>query len=419
MPSFRFVHCADLHIDSPLRGLEADPDAPVDRIRRATRDAFSSLVKYAIDQRVDFVLAAGDLYDGEWQDWRTGQFLMSEIGRLSRAGIPFVAVSGNHDARSIITRKLTMPEPAKLLRTDKPETWHPPNVPGVAIHGQGFATQAVPDDLSRSFPVPSPGEFNIGILHSNADGRPGHENYAPCSVVNLRNHGYDYWALGHIHTRAVLGEDPWIVYPGNLQGRHIREEGPRGAMLVTVTENRIASEPEFVPFDTVRWLRINMDLSSANDEEAILSAGRRLLNQAVEQADGRLLAVRIVLCGETPAYAAIVRNGTDICEKLRAEALAVAGRDAIWLEKVSVDVRPPRTTSALPNGILAGIENPDLAALGASAAGYAKDLMDRLPSLSSELGNEHPAVQMGRDGTLPADILERARTLLRAELGEV
>ncbi|WP_158933211.1 DNA repair exonuclease [Acidisphaera sp. S103] len=418
MTSFRFIHCADLHIDSPLRGLESEPDAPVDRIRRASRDAFTALVDYSIEQSVDFVLAAGDLYDGEWQDWRTGQFLIGQIGRLSRSGIPFVAISGNHDAQSAITRRLAFPEPAKLLRTDRPETWYPSNLPGVAVHGQGFTTQAVRDDLSRAYPAPSPGHFNIGMLHSNADGRPGHENYAPCSVLNLSNHGYDYWALGHIHTRAVLGQDPWIVYPGNLQGRHIREEGPRGAMLVTVTDDRIIAPPEFVPFDTVRWARIEVDLSGANDEEAVLSAGRQLLREALERAEGRLLAARVVLRGETPAYAAVVRNVTDIGEKLKAEALAIAGRDAIWLERVSVNVRPPATTTAVPSAVLGGIEDPDLAKLSASAAGYAKDLLDRLGSLQAELGDEHPAVQIVKGGMLPADILERARTLLRAELGE-
>src|SRR6478752_2746848 len=112
MASFRFLHCADLHIDSPLRGLEADPDGPADRIRGATRDAFTALVDYAIARKIDFVVAAGDLYDGDWQDWRTGQFLVREVGRLSRHGIPFVTISGNHDARSVITRQLRLQAPA-------------------------------------------------------------------------------------------------------------------------------------------------------------------------------------------------------------------------------------------------------------------------------------------------------------------
>ena len=88
MPSFRFLHCADLHLDSPLQGLEADPDAPAARIRDAARHAFTAIVSFAIEQKIDFILAAGDLYDQDWQDWRTGQFLIRELGRLDRAGMP-------------------------------------------------------------------------------------------------------------------------------------------------------------------------------------------------------------------------------------------------------------------------------------------------------------------------------------------
>jgi exonuclease SbcD len=155
MASFRFLHCADLHIDSPLRGLEADPDAPVSCIRSATRDAFTALVNYAVTQEIDFVLAAGDLYDGDWQDWRTGQFLVREVGRLSRGGIPFIAISGNHDARSVITRQLRLPEPAYQMQASKAETWSLPDL-DVAIHGQSFATPAVLEDLTKNYPPPRP-----------------------------------------------------------------------------------------------------------------------------------------------------------------------------------------------------------------------------------------------------------------------
>ena len=222
-----------MHLDSPLRGLEANPDAPADRIRSATRRALVNLVDYVLREKLDFVVAAGDLYDGEWQDWRTGQFLVTQIARLSAAGIPFVAIRGNHDAESVITRRLRMPhETAHLLGTRRPETIRLSNVP-VSIHGQSFATRAVTANLRRTTRRPIR-PFQYGIVAYLADGRDGHDPYAACSIEDLRGRGYDYWALGHVHKREIVSQDPWIVFPGNLQGRHINEDGPKGATLVTV-----------------------------------------------------------------------------------------------------------------------------------------------------------------------------------------
>jgi DNA repair protein SbcD/Mre11 len=417
MASFRFIHCADLHIDSPLRGLEADPDAPIDRIRSATRDAFVALVSYAIANRVDFVLAAGDLYDGEWQDWRTGQFLVREVGRLSQAGIPFIAIRGNHDAQSIITRQLNLRSPAVLLAADKVETWRLPQL-DVVVHGQSFANAAVKEDLTRGYPAPEAGQFNIGLLHSNVNGLPGHENYAPSNLIDLQNHGYSYWALGHVHGYRVLSEDPWVIYPGNLQGRHVRETGPKGAMLVTVTDRLVAGPPVFLSFDTVRWDQLLIDVSDAADEDAVLALARDRLAEALGRADGRLLAVRIRLVGATPAYAALNRNPGEIREKIRAEALALAGQDDIWIEGVSVAVAAPRVRGVLPGMLAAEIERMDFSDIGATAAKYSKDLLDRVSGLRDQLGEAHAAVAVAADGALPPELLERARALLLARLAE-
>ena len=417
MASFRFIHCADLHIDSPLRGLEADPDAPAVRIRQATRDAFTTLVDYAITQQVDFVLAAGDLYDGDWQDWRTGQFLVREIGRLCRANIPFIAISGNHDAQSIITRHINLPLPACQLSAAQVETCPLPHL-DVVIHGQGFATAAVREDLTRTYPTPTTGQFNIGILHTNVDGLPGHENYAPSNLINLRNHGYHYWALGHVHTRKILHEDPWIIYPGNLQGRHIRETGPKGAMLVSVTDGRIAGPPAFLPFDTVRWAQLEIDATGAADEDAAFSLVRSCLAEALAAAEGRLLAVRMTLTGVTPACAALTRDITATRGRLKAQALMLAGSDAIWIESISVTVKPPAAAHALPTTLILEIERLDHAGLGASAASYSKELLDRLSELRNVLGDEHPAVATAARGELPPALFERARNLLLARLRE-
>jgi predicted phosphodiesterase len=420
MASFRFIHCADLHIDSPLRGLEADPDAPVDRIRNATRDAFTALVSYAIASRVDFVLAAGDLYDGEWQDWRTGQFLVRQVSRLTNAGIPFIAIRGNHDAQSVITRQLRLPDGAHQLSAERPETFSLAGL-DVLIHGQSFPTAAVRQDLTKHYPPPAEGKFNIGLLHTNVSGQPGHENYAPSNLSDLRNHGYQYWALGHVHTRTTLAQDPWIIYPGNLQGRHARETGPRGAMLVTVTNGVIAEPPQFLPFDTVRWDRLEVDVSAANDADAALAIARGALTDAMQAAGDRLLAARVLFTGVTPACAELSRNPGDIREKLRAEAQILGGLDNIWIESVAISVTAPKARNDSLDLLSSEIASLDVADLGAPTARYAKELLDRLPGLRDEirqLDDQHPVLLAESDAAPPPALLERARNLLLARLAD-
>jgi DNA repair protein SbcD/Mre11 len=412
MPSFRFIHCADLHLDSPLRGLEAG--APAGKIRDASREAFSALVTYAIEQKIDFVLAAGDLYDGDWQDYRTGQFLVRELARLDHAGIPFVAIRGNHDAESVITRRLQLPESAKLLRADKPETHHIQDL-DVAVHGQSFANRAVAEDISRNYPAPLPGKFNIGLLHTNIDGVKGHEDYAPCRSADLIAHGYQYWALGHIHQKWEVSRDPWVIYPGNIQGRHIRETEAKGAMIVTVTDGCIVAPPVFFPFDTVRWDLVDVDVAAAIDLDSALAAVRPRLRDAVAKADGRLLAVRIELTGATQAHAALTRDANETRERLKAEAPSLAGSDDIWIEDVKLLVTPPADTEPLPQALAEALEAEPPDELHRFASGYARELLDRVAGLRDALGgNDHPAV--ATVDHIPEDLLERARALLRARL---
>ncbi len=414
MASFRFVHCADLHIDSPLRGLESDPDAPADRIRSATRDAFAALVDDAIARGVAFVLAAGDLYDGEWQDWRTGQFLVAQVGRLSRAAIPFIAIRGNHDAESVITRRLALPAPARLLDARKPETVTLPGL-DVCIHGQSFRTREVTDNLAAGYPPPVAGRLNIGLLHTSVDGREGHASYAPCTVEQLRNHGYDYWALGHVHTREVLHRDPWIVFPGNTQGRHARETGAKGATLVTVQDGRVTGLEPLV-HDTVRWAQVQVDLAGADAEDAALARTRAALTRAIGQADGRLLAARVVLSGACAAHDALRRDTGGTVEKVRAEALALAGADLLWTESVQLRTTPLATAPAA-SPLAAAVAAADPALLTDPVVTYCRALLDRASGLREALGEAHPAVVAARDGALPPGLMDQARALLLARLG--
>ena len=231
----KFIHTADIHLDSPLSGLAAYKDAPVDLLRNVTRDAFTRLVDLAIEEAVDFMVIAGDLYDGSWKDYNTGHFFCREMGRLNLANIPVYLLFGNHDADSEMTKKLTLPANVHTFDTRKASTFRIDAL-RVALHGRSYKEAATVDNLASTYPAPLAGWLNIGVLHTALEGYAAHANYAPCSVAELSAKGYDYWALGHVHEHAVIQTAPWIVFPGNLQGRHIRETGPRGAVMVNADE---------------------------------------------------------------------------------------------------------------------------------------------------------------------------------------
>jgi predicted phosphodiesterase len=422
MATFRFLHCADLHLDSPLRGLEADPDAPVDKIRGATRDALQNLVNFAIEQHVDFVVAAGDLYDGDRQDWRTGRFLLDQIRRLTDENIPFIAIRGNHDAASVITNNLRMPgEAARLLDHRRPETFRLPDLQ-VAIHGQSFATRAVTDNIARTYPPPVPGWFNVGVLHSSVGARPLHDNYAPCSVDELRSHDYDYWALGHVHEREVLSVNPWIVFPGNLQGRHINEAGPKGATVVTVADRKVV-DVVHQSFDTVRWARIPVVLTQEVDEDSALTQVRGALAASLEQAEGRLLAARITLSGACIAHDSFVRDLGAAREKIRAEALALAGSGMIWTEAVDIATTPLIEVAAgkirtdAIGQLLRALDNIGDSDIMDDVRSYASAMLDKANPLRAAMG-EHHAATKAANGEIAAILRQRAQDLLLGSLDE-
>lgn len=226
----KFLHAADIHLDSPLAGVHARADLPSAVMHRCTRRAFTAMIDLALAEDVAFVVIAGDLYDGDWKDFSTGLFFAEEMRRLGR---PCCLLRGNHDARSLISRNLTLPPNVREFSSRTCETITLADL-GVALHGYSFPNRAVPENLSASYPAPTPGMLNIGVLHTSAEDPGEHETYAPCRVADLTLKGYDYWALGHIHDRRVLAERPWVVFPGNLQGRHSKEAGPKGCTLVTV-----------------------------------------------------------------------------------------------------------------------------------------------------------------------------------------
>ena len=224
--NFRFLHAADLHLGSPLQGLAQKDEGVARRLASASRSAFEDLVTKALDENVAFTVIAGDIFDGDWKDASIGLFFNRQIARLDRRGVPTFFLRGNHDADSVVTKSLLWPDSVVEFSTRRPETHRIAKLE-VALHGRGFPRRDVADNYAVDYPAPVPGWFNIGVLHT-ACGRAGHENYAPCTPADLAGRGYDYWALGHVHAFEIVSQDPWIVYPGNLQGperQGMRREG--------------------------------------------------------------------------------------------------------------------------------------------------------------------------------------------------
>ncbi|WP_316395206.1 DNA repair exonuclease [Bradyrhizobium sp. 33ap4] len=344
MKSFRFIHTGDIHLDSPLKGLCRQQGAAAERIRTATRTAFENLIGQAIEHEIDFVVIAGDLYDGDWRDYQTGLFFVKQMGRLAQAKIPVFLLHGNHDAESQITRKLTLPANVTVFSARKAETFRLQHL-DVALHGHSFGRRDITDNLVPAYPPPVAGCFNIGVLHTCLGGMSGHANYAPCAIEDLTNKGYDYWALAHVHQAAVLHERPHVVFCGNLQARHIRESGAKSATLVTVEDGQVA-EISPLHVDCVRWIRLLVPVEQCSAVADAVDRVRQALEGAIERdAQGRLLACRIELTGQTGLHGELLVSADHLLAEAKAAALGL-GEEAAWIERLVVATTSSETATS-------------------------------------------------------------------------
>ena len=379
MNSFRFLHAADIHLDSPVGGLKDYPGPGADRFRTATREAFDRLVDRAIGERVDFLVIAGDLYDGDWKDFGTGLYFVSRMARLHEAGVPVFVLHGNHDAESVLTRRLELPPNVHVFDAGRASTFDLPGL-GVALHGRSFPERAVSENLVPDYPEPVKGAFNIGVLHTALEGMSGHARYAPCTLSDLTTKGYDYWALGHVHQAQVLHEHPHVVFPGNLQGRHVRETGPKGVCLVTVHEGEVTAL-DTVPLDVVRLSRVRVCVEDTADLARLASRTRSALEAAVSaEADGRLLLCRVVLEGRTPLFADLRSARSHLLAEARAAALGL-GEHVAWVDRLSIRASPDTPSAQHPafpdlEDLFADASNdPELASrIQADIGGFARRL---------------------------------------------
>lgn len=342
---FRFIHAADMHVDSPFRGLQALPDKLKEEVLESTFAAWDNLVRLAIREKVDFVVISGDLYDGKERSLKAQWRLQRGMEQLCEQRIPVYLIHGNHDPLHHEV-KWEWPDNVTIFPTNAPQAVLVPNKDGAMVAvvcGMSYGDSAVYENLAAMYPDSpesaavhsdhtarhdecaleenrnvnvkmkrlhrnqgdgSPRLFRIGVLHGTVDGRAGHDPYAPCSKRELIEKNYDYWALGHIHMREVLNESPYIVYPGNTQGRHVKEIGAKGCYMVAVSEHGNVSL-QFEPLDTVRWRQEQIDVNGISSMQSIMQLLDEKMMAWKSGTEGRLTLIRLELIGRTALYASL------------------------------------------------------------------------------------------------------------------
>ncbi len=335
---FRFIHTADIHLDSPLKSLALRNHQIAELLGGATRRAFEKIIDLCLDEHVDALIIAGDLYDRDLRSMKTAAFLGRQMRRLDEANIRVFMIRGNHDSELSITQHLDFP-PNVHVFTGHGGVEELRDL-GVAIHGVSYAKRQAPESLLPKYRQPVPGLVNIGIMHTSLAGTAGHDVYAPCTIKDLVSHGFDYWALGHIHQRQIYSENPFVVMPGIPQGRDIGEAGPKSVMLVEVSNMSIRIEERFVA--DAEFRRVEVDLTDVAEWQMAVAELRKTLKKTQEAAKARNLICRIILLGRSPLYWRF-RRDADLFE---AEAHDAAQQlDNVFVDGVNNHINPsPNST---------------------------------------------------------------------------
>ena len=341
MSTVRFVHCADLHLDTPFRGLASVDEERALALNGATFQSYDNIIDLAIRETVDFVVIAGDVYDSSDRSLRAQFRFRDGLKRLADCGIRSFVAFGNHDPLNGWSNTLEWPELSHRFEgknVDVCQVTHGGTVIA-AVHGISFPQEAVTKDLSARFENPDPSVPSIAVLHANVGGDTRHEPYSPTTVDALSTKGFTYWALGHVHSHRILKADgPAIVYSGNSQSRHPNETGPKGCCLVTIIDGA-RPDIRFVPTDTVRYHRGTVDVSACDSMDSVQRAVVETCRSVSESSEGRHLVVRLSLTGRTALHGELTRGDafTDLSDVIRTDLAAL--EPWIWLEKLSPDTR--------------------------------------------------------------------------------
>jgi DNA repair exonuclease SbcCD nuclease subunit len=380
--TFRFVHAADIHLDSPLKTLALRAPELAELIGNATRRAFVNIIELCLAEQVEALIIAGDLYDGDQTSMKTARFLAEQLGRLHRAGICTFIIRGNHDNLSRITRELTLPDSVKLFsgRAEAHDFGRPRGNRPVFIHGLSFANAHAPESLLAKYKPAVEGAVNIGILHTSLGGAAGHDPYAPCSVQQLQATGFNYWALGHIHQRSQADGPCTVVMPGIPQGRDINEAGPKSVSLVSIGDDLDINVEERLT-SIAQFERVSLDVSGIEDWRDLLRAAGKIIERTRQNTRSEHAILRFRLTGTSP-LAFRIRRDAELA-KAELDNLA-AGVGGTWIEKLELACKPGRVQDDSGNPLfelhdLIASEVMPSDAFRAEAANIIEELQAQLP----------------------------------------
>lgn len=340
MRPIRFVHASDLHLDATFGGVDAADEKVADALARSTLDALDRVVQLCIDRKVDFLVVAGDLYNSADHSLRAELAFQRAMRRLADAGIDAFVVRGNHDPADGWSAGLDLPESVVVFPADQVERCEVIRDDEVvcAVYGRSFPTRQVTANFAREFEKQERDRLAVAVLHANVGQREGWDNYAPCTVEDLRAAGMDYWALGHVHVAGRVSDDPPALYPGSTQGLNPTEEGPRGCYVVDLDGD--GATEEFVETASVRWRRVEVDTSELHGLDELSSALEEACAGVRESSGGRPTIVRLALTGRSALHSDLTRSGllSDLAAEFRQEQLELD--PWIWVDRIRDRTRP-------------------------------------------------------------------------------
>ncbi|NDI36440.1 metallophosphoesterase family protein [Chengkuizengella sediminis] len=348
MKSFRFIHAADLHLDSPFKGYMNIPSKEITSyIKNSTFIALQTMVDLAIREKVQFVVLSGDIFDLADRSLRAQIRFQKEMLRLGENNIQVFIIHGNHDPEDGSRADLKWPDHVHFFPSNQVEMIPALDRNGqeiAHIYGISYPTRSVTSNLTEKFNIKDVNQYNIALLHTNLDGNPAHDNYAPSHKEDLLKLAVNYWALGHIHTRQIVHEEPHIVYPGNIQGRSVRELGERGCYIVDVDETR-TTKLTFVALEAVRWIHNKINIADLKSEQDLKDAVDLQLKMLDEEKDNKPTIARFTFEGYGPLHHFLNEDVNvkellmEYQEKYTLESIKV-DRSFVWIESFKIKTSP-------------------------------------------------------------------------------